>query len=66
MKMQVTIYVHQVTLLGHLGSGEEVVEDSTHAHAVAIQKVPDFLGVYDEDDISLLVLEECLLYVENN
>jgi hypothetical protein len=37
------------------------VKESTDAHAVVIQKILDFLGDYYEEDISFLVLEECVL-----
>jgi hypothetical protein len=39
-------------------SGQESVEGSDDAHVVAIQKILDFVGDYDEEDISLLVLED--------
>jgi hypothetical protein len=42
-----------------------VVDESSDAHAVAIQTILDFLCAYDEEDISFLVLEEYLLHVEN-
>jgi hypothetical protein len=41
------------------------VEESSDAHLVAIQKILDFLGDYYEDDISLLVMYECLIYLED-
>jgi hypothetical protein len=42
------------------------IEESEDAQVVTIQKILDFLGDYDENDMSLLVLEEFLLLVENN
>jgi hypothetical protein len=43
----------------------ELVEESSDAHAFANHKILDFLGDYNEEDISFLVLEECLHHVAN-
>jgi hypothetical protein len=42
-----------------------VMDESSDAHAVAIQTILHFIGAYNEEDIYLLVLEEYLLHVEN-
>jgi hypothetical protein len=33
---------------------------------MGIEKILDFLGDYDEDNMHVLALEDCLLHVENN
>jgi hypothetical protein len=41
------------------------VEVSDDAHVVVIQKILDFVGDNDEEDMYLLVLEDSLLQVDN-
>jgi hypothetical protein len=45
-------------------SGQESVEDSGDAYVVVIQKIMDFIGVYDEENMYLLVLEDfCFMLI---
>jgi hypothetical protein len=48
-------------------SGQEVVEESDEAHVVGgNSKILDFVGDYNEEDISFLVLEDFFLHVDNH
>jgi hypothetical protein len=52
--------VHSLGVLDQGGGG-----GSSDAHVVANQKILDFLGGNDEDDISFLLLEKYLLQIED-
>jgi hypothetical protein len=64
MKIQVKFFL-AAEYTGLLGSGQEAVEESDDAHVVVFQKILNFVGDYDEEYVSLLVLEDFVLHVDN-